>query len=253
MTARSTISATWHVERLAWDSRTFGFEIGRLTGDPVAISESTWATALEEARLAGMQLVYGECRPNLPLGDEFLAAFGGTRVAVAVVYGGDLSDLAVRPSQVVIRGLAPDAPCDADLIRLSLAAGAHSRFRVDPQFPRAGFETLFRQWIERSVRREIAGVVFVAIVEGLTAGLVTADVRGGVGRIGLIAVDSAMQGRGVGRGLMLAATRWMADNGATRLEVGTQQENTQACAFYESLGLRAISVRATYHFWLHNT
>jgi dTDP-4-amino-4,6-dideoxy-D-galactose acyltransferase len=252
MSAMSTISASTRVQRLDWDTHTFGFEIGRLTGNTQASDESDWAAVLDEARLAGFRLVYGEGDPTYRFSDDFLAEFGGTRVAVAVVYGGDVPTPLAERSNVAIRELPPDAPCDADLVQLSLAAGKHSRFCVDPRFPRAGFETLYRQWIERSVRREIAGVVFVATEEGRTTGMVTADVCGETGRIGLIAVDSASRGRGVGRGLMLAATHWMADRGATRLEVGTQRENTQACAFYEAFGLREISVRASYHFWLNN-
>lgn len=252
----------WSVERLDWDSRTFGFAIGKLVHRAGSDSDSScagWQEALAAARLDRLQLVYGDADPEVLPEPALLDEFGGSRVADAVLYAGDVTELArggdaanggVTPLISSVEELPPDAPCDADLMRLSFAAGAHSRFCVDPRFPRAGFERLYRTWIERSVRREIADKVFVWRGDGRIRGLVTTDVRAGTGRIGLLAVDESIRGRGVGGGLVRAAARWMAEIGATRCEVGTQRGNGAACAFYERVGFNAASVRATYHFWL---
>ncbi len=82
-----------------------------------------------------------------------------------------------------------------ELIALSIAAGVQSRFCVDPRFPRDKFELLYRIWIERSVRRELADAVLVvresrAPSAGLL-GMVTVSAAQSGGSIGLIAVAAA--------------------------------------------------------------
>ncbi len=260
--ASGTEVDAWRVEPREWDSRTFGFAIGRLVRRPEAEPDPlclVWEGALVAARLDGMRLVYGEAAPHIAPDPALLTGFGGALVAEAVLYAGDVAHLArggksanglVTRNEPCIEELAPNVSCEGDLHRLSLAAGAHSRFSVDPRFPRDGFETLYRTWIERSVRHEIADKVFVWRNELGIGGLVTAEIRSGTGRIGLLAVDASLRGRGVGGGLVRAAARWMAEEGATRCEVATQRGNTLACEFYERVGFGMASMRATYHFWL---
>jgi len=136
---------------------------------------------------------------------------------------------------------------------LSLAAGVYSRFHCDPRFPRDKFEELYRIWIERSVRRELADVVLVARdatepTSGLL-GMVTVSAAEAAGSIGLIAVAEMARGRGVGRRLIEAAHVWMRQCDAVEGRVVTQRANLPACRLYERAGYRLSTVEHYYHFW----
>ncbi len=128
----------------------------------------------------------------------------------------------------------------------------YSRFGVDNRIPPDKFEELYRVWIERSVRREIADDVLVvtngAGVESL-AGMVTVKVTEGVGNIGLIAVSEEYRGQGIGSLLVQAAHHWMYRRHASEMNVITQRANAPACRLYERTGYSLASVQYYYHFW----
>ena len=122
----------------------------------------------------------------------------------------------------------------AALTELAIAAGKYSRFNVDPAFPREKFQAMYRLWIERSVRGELADAVLVAAtdptdneeqVQSDPAGMITVAESGGVAQIGLIAVAGTMRGRGIGSALIDAAHRWMQSRGACEARVVTQLDN----------------------------
>ena len=56
--------------------------------------------------------------------------------------------------------------------------------------------------------------------------------------IGGVVVDGAHQGRGLGRGAMEAILGFLAEQGARRVALSYEPENTVAQRLYESLGFR---------------
>jgi GNAT superfamily N-acetyltransferase len=133
-----------------------------------------------------------------------------------------------------------------------IAASSHrdSRFYADPHFDRGRCDELYATWIEKSCRGETADVVLVAEHAGEPAGYVSC-LRGesGLGLIGLIAVDAAAQGLGLGSALMGAALRWLAERGASRVRVATQGRNARAQRFYQAHGLLTQSIGLWFHRW----
>jgi dTDP-4-amino-4,6-dideoxy-D-galactose acyltransferase len=138
-----------------------------------------------------------------------------------------------------------------ELVELAIMAGEYSRFRTDPQFPPELFRKLYRAWIERSVRGEIADIVLVASADtARMAGMVTASLAGSQGSIGLFAVAADVRGRGIGRALLSAAHRWMRTLGGTHSQVVSQRANQPASRLYQRMDYTIASVRDVYHFWL---
>ncbi len=136
------------------------------------------------------------------------------------------------------------------LVELALASGSYSRFKVDPQMPGACFKTLYQAWIHRSTTREIADEVLVAGEEGDLQAMVTIRLDGITAHIGLIAVEAAARGRGLGSGLIHAAEGWASERGALRMEVVTQGANQAACSLYERCGYQILSEEDVYHLWI---
>ena len=234
---------------LPWDSEVFGFPVARVR-DSVRAAESL-ARAIDVLRDHSVQLAYY----SFPWDDaglrEIAREQGGRLVDRKVTYSADCREIvADQPSAGVdVVRYEPDEP-DESLIRLARQSGEYSRFRTDPQVESRVFEHIYDAWIRNSANRTIADDVFVARVDGDSAGLVTVAERRGRGDIGLLAVDARARRRGVGRALVARARDWTLSRGMSAAQVVTQGENAAACALYEACGYRAEQVLAVFHFWL---
>jgi dTDP-4-amino-4,6-dideoxy-D-galactose acyltransferase len=252
MSGESSLGTPGPLVPLAWDTDNFGFPVARLVvpeGDLAAAAD-----ALARARQREIALVYWQTEPTVEVPRALLAEFGGSLMDRKATFAADLSaversapdecagDLRIREYPF---GKASDA-----LQGLAVSAGAFSRYGRDPHFPNDKFVAMYLTWIERSTRHELADVVLEAAAEGADPlGFVTVSEAAGIANIGLIAVSSAAQGRGLGRLLMRAAHRWMIGRGATRATVVTQQDNVPACRLYERCAYRLAKVKHYYHFW----
>ncbi|MGD9723645.1 MAG: GNAT family N-acetyltransferase [Pirellulales bacterium] len=237
---------------LDWESEHFGFSVARLDADGLGDAR-VWAE-LAAARHRGVRLVVLTTVPERLVPPDLLMEFQGTLVDRKATFA---RALAAGPTSLSVNdtdGVAEyqETTVSDALAALALSAGAYSRFQLDPRFPRQHFEAMYRLWIERSVRHEIASAVLVVraadLPDGL-AGLVTVSVADGTGKIGLIAVAEPARGHGVGRRLVAAAHRWMQHNGARRAEVVTQLANAPACALYQRSGYSLARVEHYYHLW----
>jgi dTDP-4-amino-4,6-dideoxy-D-galactose acyltransferase len=236
---------------LEWDSRHFGFPVGRVAA---GATDDELHAALEQARHGQYRLIYWATSPDRASPPELLAAFDGRLVDRKVTFSRSLSDGGSPPGRSSETTIVPFAEQEtsAELAALAIAAGAYSRFAVDVRIPRAQFEQLYRIWIERSVRGEIADVVLAArgnATEATLAGMVTVKVANGIGNIGLVAVAKSHRGRGIGSRLIDGAHRWMAGRGAVQATVVTQAANRPACRLYERAGYTVARAENYYHFW----
>ena len=228
------------LEPLPWDTAFFGVSIARARAPSLTSAQLKDLRA--EAAAAGYALVYVFLDRPLatalawaPLVDE--------RVDYHRPW--DANALSAADDAPAVSSVPRDATVGADLLALGRAAGAHSRFRADPLFTEAAFGRLYDRWVRASVRREIADE-FLVYDRGL--GLVTGAVSGGELRIGLIAVDVAARGRGVGAALLEALPRHVAPASAfDAVAVATQADNRPACRFYERRGFRSRSRTYVYH------
>lgn len=226
-------------ELLAWDSEFFGFPVARIRDalEPERVSET-----LRELRARGTRLAYW--MPERPAN-----VGGATPAGGRVTFARELAPAAPaapRARVELYRGSAQDP----ELMRLAVTAGRLSRFAIDPGFPSGSAEKMYRVWIQRSVRGEIADAVLVARADsGALTGLVTLAGDGQTGEIGLLAVDARAQRAGVGRALVEAAlARWLS-MGRRRAQVVTQAENA-ACRLYEACGFNRAREQTVFHFWL---
>ena len=136
----------------------------------------------------------------------------------------------------------------------ALAAVSHtdSRFFADPRFARERCAELYRRWISRSCLEGFADVVLTEGAVGEPSSYITCQRDAAspqIGRIGLIAVDDAHQGRGVGRRLIAGALHWFAKAGVVEVDVATQARNIRAQRLYQRSGFQSQSSSLWYHKW----
>ncbi len=230
------------VEYLPWDSEFFGKRVARLT-----ISEeevSSVVSYMEHLREEGnFDVVYIVSARKLPLIEQVQ---GCTFVDEKIVFAGDIVLPDTHFSHVmryVGKVLTPA------LEHLAWVSAGHSRFKVDQHFG-DNYKRLYSRWIENSLNGTFADDVLVHEIDGKIDGVLTLRKYADYGDIGLLAVDTDVQTRGVGTSLVGYAQQLLWNEGIKFLRVTTQGANQQACRFYTKQGLQIESITYIYHYWL---
>lgn len=229
-------------KRMDWDSGFFGFEVAMLIGDE--FDEVGLKGALADLKTLGVSLVYW---------------FTAGERKIASKCNGSLGDIKIIYSKRIIGenkiGFPLRSYSSTDkferLVPLALQSGSYSRFKTDNNFLNGEFEKMYREWIRKSVDREIADEVFVLEILGKILGFITVYKRDLIGIVGLIAVDEEERGNGIGKSLLNYAENFVFKNGCNEIQVATQKENKIACLFYERNNYRIKDIKWIYHFWLN--
>ena len=134
-----------------------------------------------------------------------------------------------------------------------------SRFAKDSKIDSQKVLELYDQWIDNSFSGQMADAIYIAKnALGKIVGFVTFKVKNGEGSEGseenfvdlsLLAVDSGVRGRGVGKGLVNYALNDLKKSGKyAECEVVVSSENTGAVRFYEKLGFLQQKDTQIYHW-----
>ncbi|PIR43602.1 hypothetical protein COV24_02140 [candidate division WWE3 bacterium CG10_big_fil_rev_8_21_14_0_10_32_10] len=133
-----------------------------------------------------------------------------------------------------------------------------SRFFVDPAVTTEAATLMHSEWINNSVKKQVADEVMVAVDETDTPiGFITLSVESKynitTGHIPLIGVrrDPEFVGKKIGRLLMEAAFKWFNDRECTYFFIETQGANYAAIKSYEGAGYTPIGQGITYS-WSNN-
>jgi dTDP-4-amino-4,6-dideoxy-D-galactose acyltransferase len=230
---------------LAWDSDFFERKIGR-------ISLSS-ATILEEELAAGKtqeyDLIYVFSEKEI---DE---KYQEKLVDIKVIFEKGLEG---NPSVYGTQNVQIDSFCVPQteeleletLYHLAYISGEYSRFKKDEKIGLDLFQKLYREWVNNSVNQQIADDVLVYKKDKKILGMVTLKLNTETSVIGLIAVDNAAQGMGIGQQLMAECERTSIENNIKTIEVATQEFNQKAYHFYQKCGFSVKSRQYIYHFWL---
>lgn len=235
---------------LPWDSEFFSISVAQIA--PEAFKHDELEGILHELKRGGVSLAYWAVDVGEVEAKKAAERLGGVLVDRKVTYGVNLDQAPPdRAGEDVasIRVFDENIP-SAKLFDLALQSGVYSRFNVDPKIPNERFESLYRIWIERSVNRTVADIVYVSDSDGQMHGMITAGQKNGCGFIGLLAVDESMRGRNIGMALVDQAKQWFVEKGLKYAEVVTQGDNVAGCRLYEKCGFKLEKASNFFHFWL---
>lgn len=241
---------------LLWDSHHFEISIGQIISQE--LNDSELGAALSFAKAEGFHLVYWATEAERDLPPTLLVNFSGLLVDSKVTFQKKLMPVPIPDSVKKLSNTLkvieyPQSSATEQLLCLAVQSGNHSRFNIDHNIPKDKFESMFHIWINRSVAHELADVVFVAVHPSNIdryLGVITASLNHGIGKIGLLSVSHAYQGKGVGSLLMHAVHQWMHSHDINETVVVTQRDNIAACKLYVRLGYRLESLQYFYHFWV---
>jgi dTDP-4-amino-4,6-dideoxy-D-galactose acyltransferase len=221
------------VELLPWDTDFFGVTIGRAR---VQASDEV-ETEIGAARAAGVECLYVVVAQADGAATGSIVKSGGVLTALRIVHERTGDPALTRPSSVREAGVDDEAR----VVDMSRSLAGASRFAQDLRFTRGRIEEMYRLWAVTDLRD---GDVFVGTDGG---GMVTMSTRDDTAVIGLVYVDPAARGTGLGRALLSAAVGRANERTVT---VATDARNLAALRLYEAAGFRARSIDAILHLWL---
>ena len=225
------------INQLDWDSLNFGFKVGLYKVD--LTDKFSLDKLTEKARKEGFRLIY----ISSPHKINDTSLFYDEKLVYSKenenIKECDICDIVSYTSQDI----------ESDIYDLAIGSGKYSRYRLDKKFPVDKFYLLYRKWIENSVLTDYATDVLIYRMEGKAVGLLTYKNEGDNSNIGIIAVNPAFQGCGIGHKLMKHYQSQLGDNIKT-LDVVTQGVNEVAKTFYEKNGYTITSRTYIYHLWI---
>ncbi len=239
-------------EFLEWDTDFFGFRIGRATVERLTMERAR--TMMSWSKNERIRCLYFLADTDSPGTIRLLEnnRFRFQDIRLTMTRHGLPEDATTKKREHGIRpARAPEIEALREIARVSHTG---SRFYHDPGFPRERCATLYETWIERSCSGDYADAVLIAEWKGRPAGYLSCRLReGGEGSIGLFAVDSALQGKGIGASLINASFAWFSERGVHTVTTVTQGANVPAQRAYQRSGFQTASVKLWYHRWFESS
>ena len=237
-------------ELLEWDSNFFGFPVARILGPK--ISADALLKAVLDLKSRGIALIYWASHEIKP--SPTIAQLNGHLADIKTTFCLDLTDPNTAARIAVDSPGTNIVPFDptmsmSEAEALAVQSGEYSRFALDKKIPRDRYEDLYKTWIGRSLKNEIAEEVLVVRDAGKLVGLITLGQKLDRGDIGLLAVDKYSRGSGIGTALVSAANSWFLKKKYKTAQVVTQGSNIPALRLYKKCGYRIETTEYVYHFW----
>jgi dTDP-4-amino-4,6-dideoxy-D-galactose acyltransferase len=222
------------IKRLDWDSDFFGYEIGEIIfKNNINLKDSEKFELLVIKSNNDFELVL----------DGFKNNFSETKI----IFEKELS--LIHTENINIYSIDEIDYDRNELYELAYESGKHSRFILDKNFKTENFKKLYRKWVDNSISKEIAEDVIVYKEDNQTIGFVTYKTDQDYGIIGLIAVSSAHQGKGIGNRLLTYVENILYSKGIKKLIIPTQLSNNTACNFYKKQNYTIQKTQIIKHYW----
>lgn len=235
------------IEYLKWDSDFFDLRIGRIYLNELILT-ITPEEILRTARLEKYNVLYLFTCCDTPLIHDYSKKLSASLVDCKVTFTKNITNCQEVNTNKV-ESYSSSVVSD-ELYSLALQSGQYSRFKVDVNFGNNAFEKLYKVWIDNSINRKIADEVFVVRENEKEIGFITLNILNNTATIGLLAVDMNYRNKTIGRILIAKVEQYCYEKGVKSIEVATQQNNINACRFYERNGFQILKCEAIYHLWI---
>lgn len=222
------------IKKLDWDSDFFNIKVGEI------INPDTNSIVLKE----DFDLIYVVSDEDFQLKIEnFENTFSETKVVFCKT---------IEESNEKLESILKFDEVNIDKNQLYLLAyesGKNSRFLLDKKFDESHFKKLYQAWIDNSINKKFADDILVYHEENHAKGFVTYKIKNDTASVGLIAVNSASQGKGIGAKLLLYLENLVIEKEIKQIVIPTQLSNIQACNFYQKKGYSIKNKTYIKHYW----
>ncbi len=236
------------VKKLDWDSQFFGVNVAYVSC--LHLSENINKAISRYVVSNDIHLI------------EYLCNCHDRRsVLIAEREGFNFVDIRLTFSRALtgLKPLAPDVGLafrkagESDIKKLELMAEdmyAKSRYFFDDNFGAGKAREFYRSWIGKAARGQFDDECWCMAEDDLIGAFCSIRyAQGSTATIGLLGVDKAFAGRGIGRQMVARVMEMLAAKGITELSVVTQGRNYAAQNLYQSAGFRTKETQLWYHKW----
>lgn len=224
------------IKRLDWDSDFFGLQIGEL------IYESN----LETDNSYDLLYVINNCDFEIEI-ENFTNSFSETKL----IFSKNI--MKSSPKAYSIFSVKKIQYKKEDIYYLAYESGKFSRFFLDDNFSNEKFEKLYQKWVDNSISNTIADDLLIFLEDDHIVGFVTYKCSDQFATIGLIAVSSNHQGKGIGKKLLETVENILFEQKVKTIFIPTQEKNEVACKFYIKQGYNVIEKKVIKHYWKNDT
>lgn len=177
---------------------------------------------------------------------DALLVDGWRDIETLVTYVGRVADMTATGIDTVDVTYVLNRAAEVDAVaELAGRIFTFDRLHRDTRVTKTDADEAKREWVRKAFGNPQCHI-FTARVAGVLLGFLIVKLQGEVLLIDLIGVDLAAQGQGIGQSLIvgaISALRGWVD----AVQVGTQDVNTDAKAFYEGIGFHRTKSQTTFH------
>ncbi len=227
---------------LSFDSNILGISVANIVLNNIL--EKELALVLAYLKRIGIKLVYLENYKEL-------TAYRSNLICKMNLYSLCLkdNDINLKENVKIMDASLDDLP---DLQKLAELILVNSRFSKDHFFPKIAAQRIYQKWVLNSLNGQVAKRVLIYKRYGKILGFITLVDNYPIGKIGLLAVDSNSQNKGIGYELLLKVQKILKNTKFSTLQIKTQSDNSAACYLYsKKLNASLIKQTFVYHFWLN--
>jgi len=242
-------------ELLPWDTEFFGCRIARVRGDTLTPQKAAQVDSWSRGnRIHGLYfLSCSNDSATIRTAEQHGFQLVDVRLTFERALGGESEP--VRASRSAGTRIRTSQPADVPALQ-AVARAAHrdTRFFGDAHFSPERAEDLYSTWITLESQGRAATVFVATVPPDQAVGYISChlDQDRREGRIGLVGVDAAVRGRGIGQSLVYAALDWFRNQGVLVATVVTQGKNRAAQRLYQRCGFLTRDLQFWYHKWYPN-
>ena len=242
---------------LDWDSEFFKKPVAKIV---IAKNEMVDAAALlNTCRQRLFKLVYLFVDDNNNTAVTELSKIAGLPVNTKIVFTSTtikLENFKFLPADSVVIGEAGSKQQDleSDLLKLAVEAGSFSRFKLDKKIKAGLFFKMYSLWISKIIKDKkntrIITAVTTAANQNEVSGFLAYKSIGDTFKIEFISIDKKWRGKGIGKALVKTMIQQAVEKNIHYINVETQEENIEACAFYSACGFTISEKMKIFHVHL---
>ncbi len=240
------------VRFLPWDTSHFGHRIGRAKNH--CLDAESYQLLRDSCKKAEIDCLYFLADAGDQASILELQRQGFVFVDIRITLEQKVSDSPTPRSDgktIVRSSSAGDLETLTAIARDSFTS---TRFFADPYLNNEKASTMYQIWLSKSVTTDYADRVVVAEVNRKSVGFVTChlDTVSREGKIGLVALATSAQGKGLSQIMVRHALEWFRDQGMKSASVVTQGNNIAAQRLYQRCGFVTRSTELWFHKWFRN-